>query len=65
MENKTIDPKTTTMSELRELTPREYFEYVKSKKQTITEEELLKVYDAALELMKKYMVTKEKKAINR
>ena len=31
MENKTIDPKTTTMSELRELTPREYFEYVKSK----------------------------------
>ena len=65
MENKTIDPKTTTMSELRELTPREYFEYVKSKKQTITEEELLKVYDAALELMKKYMITKQKKAINK
>ena len=56
MENKAIDPKTTTMSELRELTPREYFEYVKSKKQTITEEELLKVYDAALELMKKYLI---------
>ena len=65
MENKAIDPKTTTMSELRELTPREYFEYVKSKKQTITEEELLKVYDAALELMKKYMITKQKKAINK
>ena len=65
MKNKVIDPKTTTMSELRELTPREYFEYVKSKKQTITEEELLKRYDAALELMKKYMITKQKKAINK
>ena len=35
MENKTIDPKTTTTEELRELTPREYFEYVKELKEQL------------------------------
>lgn len=39
------------------LTPSEYFEIVKSRKQTITDEDLTRVYDNALELLNKYKIT--------
>lgn len=39
------------------LTPSEYFEIVKSRKQTITDEDLIRVYDNALELLNKYKIT--------
>jgi hypothetical protein len=48
--------------EKKELTPAEYFEYVKSKKNEITLDELDHVYDNCLKLIKKYMVTGQKKA---
>lgn len=45
------------MSEQRELTPSEYFEIVKSRKQTVTDEDLSKIYDNCLELLNKYKIT--------
>ena len=37
-----------------ELTPSEYFNIVKDKKQHITDEDLVKVYDNCLTLLNKY-----------
>lgn len=45
------------MSEQRELNPSEYFEIVKSRKQKITDEDLLRIYDNCLELLNKYKKT--------
>ena len=45
------------MSERRELTPSEYFEIVKSRKQTVTDEDLLRIYNNCLELLNKYRIT--------
>lgn len=45
------------MSEQRELSPSEYFEIVKSRKQTVTDEDLLRIYDNCLELLNKYKIT--------
>ena len=43
--------------EERILTPQEYFEIVKGKKQHITDEDLLRVYDNCLTLINKYKIT--------
>lgn len=40
-----------------ELTAKDYFEIVKSRKQTITDEDLERVYDNCLELLNKYKIT--------
>jgi len=45
------------MSEQKELNPSEYFEIVKARKQTITDEDLSKIYDNCLELLNKYKIT--------
>lgn len=45
------------MSEQRALNPSEYFEIVKSRKQTITDEDLSKIYDNCLALLNKYKIT--------
>lgn len=45
------------MTNLEELTPSEYFEYVKSKKNTITDKDLQGYYSNCLELINKYNIT--------
>lgn len=45
------------MSEQRELNPSEYFEIVKARKQTVTDEDLSRIYDNCLELLNKYKIT--------
>lgn len=45
------------MSEQKELNPSEYFEIVKARKQTVTDEDLLRIYDNCLELLNKYKIT--------
>lgn len=49
------------MEEEREITPSEYFDYVKERKHEITDEDLKKVYDNCLELLNKYKITGQKK----
>lgn len=53
------------MEEIKELTPQEYFEQVKERKHTITDAELLKVYDNCLELLNKYRITGQKKGMKK
>ena len=53
------------MEEIKELTPQEYFEQVKERKHSITDEELLKVYDNCLELLNKYKITGQKKGMRK
>ena len=45
------------MSEQKELNPSEYFEIVKARKQTVTDEDLSRIYDNCLELLNKYKIT--------
>ncbi len=45
------------MSEQRELNPSQYFEIVKARKQTVTDEDLSRIYDNCLELLNKYKIT--------
>ena len=45
------------MNEQKELNPSEYFEIVKSRKQTVTDEDLSRIYDNCLELLNKYKIT--------
>lgn len=40
-----------------ELTPKEYFDYIKNKKNTITSKDLEKIYDNCLKLLNKYIIT--------
>lgn len=56
-ENKAIDEK--------ELTPQEYFDIVKGKKQQITDKALRTVYDNCLELLNKYKITGQKKGMEK
>lgn len=51
--------------EANTLSPKEYFEYVKSKKNSITPEELERVYDNTLKLIKRYQITGQEKAIKK
>lgn len=46
---------------LSELTPQEYFDQVKERKNHITDEALVKVYENCLELLNKYKITGQKK----
>lgn len=48
-----------------ELTPSEYFEQVKGKKNHITDEDLKNVYDNCLELLNKYKITGQKKGMRK
>ena len=41
-----------------ELSAKDYFEIVKSRKQSITDEDLERVYDNCLELLNKYKIIK-------
>lgn len=45
------------MSEQKELTPSEYFEIVKERKQTVTDEDLSRIYDNCLAMLNKYKIT--------
>ena len=47
------------------LSPKEYFEYVKSKKNTMTEEELINTYENALQMIKRYEITGQTKPIKK
>lgn len=40
-----------------ELTPKEYFDYLKDKKNTITNDDLKNIYDNCLKLLNKYIIT--------
>lgn len=51
--------------EENEMNPQEYFNYVKERKSTITDEELQKVYDNCLELLNKYRITGQKKGMRK
>ena len=51
--------------EQRELNPSEYFEIVKSRKQTITDDDLLRIYDNCLELLNKYRITGQTAAMRK
>lgn len=53
------------MEEIKGLTPQEYFEQVKERKHSVTDEELLKVYDNCLELLNKYKITGQKKGMRK
>ena len=48
-----------------ELSPSEYFEQVKERKNHITDEDLRKVYDNCLELLNKYKITGQKKGMRK
>ena len=51
--------------EQNEMNPQEYFNYVKGRKSTITDEGLQKVYDNCLELLNKYHITGQKKGMRK
>lgn len=50
---------------MKELTPSEYFEKIKDKKHTIEDEGLKAVYENCLELINKYKITGQRKAIKK
>ena len=50
---------------MKELTPSEYFEQIKDKKHTIDDAGLKAVYDNCLELINKYKITGQRKAIKK
>ena len=50
---------------ITELTPFEYFEQIKERKNHITDEDLKKVYDNCLELLNKYKITGQKKGMRK
>ena len=49
----------------KELTPQQYFDIVKERKNTITDKQLSKVYDNCLELLNKYKITGQTKGIKK
>lgn len=49
----------------QELTPQQYFDAVKERKNNITDEELQKVYENCLELLNKYRITGQTKGIKK
>ena len=53
------------VKEEMELTPQQYFDMVKEKKHSITDEGLQKVYDNCLELLAKYKITGQTRAIRK
>lgn len=61
----TTNLKTTKENEWTEITPTEYFESLKSKKQTITDKDLQKYYDNCLKLVNKYNITGQTKGLRK
>lgn len=59
-----MEEKKTELNE-NELSPSEYFDLIKDKKNKITDEELQKVYDNCLELLNKYKITGQKKGMRK
>lgn len=53
------------MMDMNELTPSQYFDIIKGKKNQITDEELQKVYENALELINKYKITGQRKGLRK
>lgn len=49
----------------KELTPSEYFEIVKGRKQTVTDDDLSRIYDNCLELLNKYKITGQRSAMRK
>lgn len=49
----------------KELTPQEYFNTIKALKHIVTDEQLVKVYDNCLELIGKYTITGQTKALKK
>lgn len=54
-----------TTSEEEKMSPQEYFDIVKGKKKTITDKQLLSVYDNCLELLNKYNITGQKRGMEK
>lgn len=52
-------------NKLIELSPSEYFDQIKEKKNQVTDEELVKVYENCLDLLNKYKITGQKKGMRR
>lgn len=50
---------------MEEMTPQEYFDAVKERKQSITDEQLKSIYDNCLELLNKYVITGQKRGIEK
>lgn len=48
-----------------ELSPSEYFEQIKEKKNHVTDEDLVKVYENCLDLLNKYKITGQKKGMRK
>lgn len=53
------------MSEELTYTPEQYFQFIKDKKQTITDEALQQIYDNCLELLNKYRITGQTKGMRK
>jgi hypothetical protein len=51
--------------EQKELTPKEYFDMLKDKKNTVTDKDLLEVYDNCLILLNKYKTTGQIKGMKK
>lgn len=51
--------------ENKELSPQEYFDYLKGKKETVTDKKLTEFYNGCLTLVEKYKVTGQKKVIQK
>lgn len=49
----------------REIHPEEYFNAVKERKKTITDEALVKLYDNCIELINKYMITGQTRGLRK
>lgn len=55
----------TQNNNLGEVSPSEYFQILKDRKKTITDEQLLKFYDNAMSLLNKYNTTGQKEAMKK
>lgn len=53
------------MQEETLLTPQEYFDVVKERKHNVTDEDLKAIYDNCLELLNKYVITGQKRGIDK
>lgn len=62
---KQATPEEPQIDFLKELTPQEYFDYVKGKKNKITSEDLARIYDNTLSLLNKYSMTGQVKAMKK
>lgn len=64
-ESKRILTEKPSAEEGGKMTPSEYFQYVKNKKNSITEEDLRQVYENAVNMIKRYEITGQQKPIDK